>query len=309
MENGSALKHLLQEMAPGLELREHEPMSRHTTFRIGGPAALMALPKREEEAVAAVKAAYTLGIQPIVLGNGSNLLVSDQGIDGFLIKIARGLRTFSIQGTVLRADSGLLLSQLSAAAQEGGLSGLEFAQGIPGSLGGGLAMNAGAYGGELSQVVRRVYLLNEQGERLEWSAEQADFGYRHSAFLGGDYLILGAELQLKPGDPKEIQRQMDELAARRREKQPLEYPSGGSTFKRPKGHFAAALIDQCGLKGLTVGGAQVSEKHAGFLINRGGATCSEMLRLIDQVRERVWSETGVRLELELRTLGISDAER
>ena len=309
MEHGSALKKLLRETAPGMELREQEPMSRHTTFRIGGPAALMAFPKGEEEAIAAVRAAYALGIRPVILGNGSNLLVSDQGIDAFLIKTVRGLGQVSACGTILQAGSGLLLSQLAAEAQKRGLSGLEFAQGIPGSLGGGLTMNAGAYGGELSQVVRRISLLNERGERLEWDAGQADFGYRHSAFLDGDFLILGAELQLKPGDQEEIGRKMEQLAVRRREKQPLEYPSAGSTFKRPEGHFAAALIDQCGLKGLTVGGAQVSEKHAGFLINRGGATCEQMLRLIQLVRERVWSQTGVDLELEIRTLGIFSDER
>ena len=312
---------------PGLELREHEPMAKHTSFRVGGPVRLMALPRTAEEAVRVVQAAAELGIKPFFMGNGSNLLVADGGWEGLIVKTFDGLSALEGEGDTLRAGSGLLLktggmdqvrevnrrlraesgiplSRLAVAALDRGLTGLEFAHGIPGSLGGGVTMNAGAYGGELCQVITAVTCLTPEGEVETVPAAACAFGYRCSAFSGGERLILGAELRLTPGDPAEIRAQMEELARRRKEKQPLEYPSAGSTFKRPEGYFAAALIDSCGLKGYSVGGAQVSEKHAGFLINRGGATCGDLLRLIDHVRETVLRETGVALELEVKTLGV-----
>ncbi len=289
---------------PTLELREHEPMKSHTTFRIGGPVRLMALPKTEEEAVGAVRLANELGIEPVFLGNGSNLLVSDAGVDAFVVK-AGGLDEIAQTGACeLTAGSGVLLARLAHVALEEGLAGLEFAHGIPGSLGGAVTMNAGAYDGEMRQVITRTKYLTADGTVAWLEGEQQQFSYRHSAFSDGKRLILSAVATLRPGDRAVIRARMDELMERRRSKQPLELASAGSTFKRPEGYFAAALIDQCGLKGRSVGGAQVSEKHAGFVVNKGGATCADVLALVNLVRETVFKETGVALEMEVRTLGL-----
>jgi len=303
MQQLLALTEKLKDFAPDLELREHEPMSRHTTFRVGGPATLMALPRNPEQAAAAVRAAAELGVRPMFLGNGSNLLVADSGLDRFVIKAVDGLHELRREGDRIIAGSGVLMSRLAAFAQEEGLTGLEFSHGIPGSVGGGVTMNAGAYNGEMAQVVEQVTCLNEQGELVIVDTADCRFGYRHSIFQTGDLLVLSARFRLQPGDRAEIKATMDDLSLRRRTKQPLEYPSAGSTFKRPQGYFAAALIEQCGLKGLTVGGAQVSEKHSGFIINRGGATCADILELIEQVERRVFEATGVTLEPEVRILG------
>lgn len=294
------LREELSRRCPALELRPGEPMSRHTSFRIGGPAALMALPKTREEAVCAVQTAALLDIQPFFMGNGSNLLVPDEGVERFLIKSVPGLSACAVRGNNLTADGGVSLARLAALARERGLTGLEFAHGIPGSLGGGVTMNAGAYGGEMAQVVRAVTCLTRAGA-VETVTDCA-FGYRRSAFSGGERMILQAVLELQPGDPEEIRARMQELSARRQAKQPLEFPSAGSMFKRPAGHFAAALIDQCGLKGVAVGGAQVSEKHAGFVVNRGDATCADVLELVERVKARVLAQTGVELEMEVRVL-------
>lgn len=299
MEQFDKLRALLSVRCPELELRENEPMSRHTTFRVGGPCALMALPKTAQQASAAVAAAHELGIAPFFLGNGSNLLVPDRGVERFLIKTT-GLDWVDREENFLAAGGGITLARLAQFAQREGLSGLEFAHGIPGSLGGGVTMNAGAYGGELKDVVRSVICLNEAGE--EETVSNCDFGYRRSAFSDGRRMVLSARLELTPGDPRAIQERMRELSARRQAKQPLEYPSAGSMFKRPAGHFAAALIDQCGLKGYLVGGAQVSEKHAGFVVNRGGATCGDILTLVDRVKTVVLEKTGVELEMEVKLL-------
>ncbi|NCE65213.1 UDP-N-acetylmuramate dehydrogenase [Pseudoflavonifractor sp. 524-17] len=304
MDTFSALAAQLRQTCPVLELREREPMARHTSFQTGGPVRLMALPKTEEEAAAGIKAAAALGITPFFMGNGSNLLVADQGVEVFLIKSVRGLERMEAGGPEkIEVGSGCLLSRIANFALERGLTGLEFAHGIPGSLGGGITMNAGAYGGELCQVVEHVTYLTPTGEMETIPRADCDFQYRRSAFSGGERLILRAGLALKPGEPGEIRAKMEDLAARRREKQPLGYPSAGSTFKRPSGHFAAALIESCGLKGASVGGAQVSEKHAGFVINRGGATSGDILRLTERIRETVLQKTGVALELEIRLLG------
>ena len=299
----TALTQRLRARCPRLELREYEPMSRHTSFRIGGPARLMALPRSREEAVRAVQTAMELGIRPFYLGNGSNLLVADRGYEGFILKTG-GMDQVREVNRRLRAESGIPLARLAMAALGRGLTGLEFAHGIPGSLGGAVVMNAGAYGGEMAQVLASVTYLDRTGETRTLPAAECSLGYRHSLFAHRpDWLILEAELALQPGDGAAIKARMDDLAARRREKQPLDLPSAGSTFKRPEGHFAAALIDQCGLKGLTVGGAQVSEKHAGFVVNAGGATAEDVRRLMDQVREAVLSRTGVALEPEVKFLG------
>lgn len=300
MNRMDALKEKLAQAAPELELLEQEPMSRHTTFRVGGPVPLMALPQSAQQAAAAVRAAAQLGIVPFFLGNGSNLLVPDEGVDVFVIKAGNCLCGAGIEGACIRAESGILLSRLAVLARDHGLTGLEFAHGIPGSLGGAVTMNAGAYDGEMAQVVTAVTFLTQDGEIRE--THEFDFSYRHSAFSDGSRLILGATLQLQRGDETRIRARMEELMERRKSKQPLEYPSAGSTFKRPQGYFAAALIDQCGLKGLRVGGAQVSEKHAGFVINRANATATEILTLMDEVAKKVKAQTGIALEPEVEIL-------
>lgn len=293
---------LLRRDLPELELRRDEPMSVHTTFRVGGPAALMALPTTEQQLVSTVRLAKEEGIEPVVVGLGSNLLVDDRGLNNLVVKTAPRMNACEVTGTTVTAMAGAPLAQIAATAADCGLTGMEFAHGIPGSLGGAVTMNAGAYGGELCQIVRRVHIMNQNCELETLSGVQCDFAYRHSVFSDGGRLILSADLELRRGDETSIREQMAELMARRKEKQPLEYPSAGSTFKRPPGQFAAALIDRCGLKGLRVGGAQVSEKHAGFIINAGGATCRDILELMEQVRTRVLRETGVELEAEIRYL-------
>lgn len=302
MTNMERFYQRLARKVPGLELRRDEPMGLHTTFRVGGPAALMAVPADEEQFVAAARLALEEGIAPLCVGNGSNLLVDDRGLDAFVIKTAPQMCRCTVTDHSITASAGTLLVQLANTAADHGLTGLEFAHGIPGSVGGAVTMNAGAYEGEMKQVVKSVLALNRQGQLVELSAEECSFTYRHSVFSGGDWIVVSANMALQPGDPQAIREKMADLMERRRSKQPLEYPSAGSTFKRPQGYFAAALIDQCGLKGLTVGGAQVSEKHAGFVINRGNATCTDILNLMDQVRERVLAASGVELEPEVKYL-------
>ncbi len=312
MDRFAVLRRELSRRCPALELRENEPMSKHTTFRIGGPAALMALPHTEEEAAEAVQTAAQCGVTPFFLGNGSNLLVPDRGVERFVLKLAGGLErlepVYTPEKSGILAGSGVLLSRLSGFALEQGLTGLEFAGGIPGSVGGAVVMNAGAYGGEMAQAVRGVTCLEPDGTVAVLKGEQLRFSYRRSVFSDGQRLVLRVKLRLRPGDPAEIREKMADMAQRRKEKQPLEYPSAGSAFKRPAPLadgtpvYAAALIDQCGLKGRSVGGAQVSEKHAGFIVNQGGATFGDVLRLMEQVQETVLKQTGVALEPEVKIL-------
>ena len=287
---------------PDVELLREEPMARHCSFRVGGPARRMALPERGEQLVLLLSIARDCGARPLVIGNGTNLLAPDGGLDRLVIGTERlcRLEPGEEPGTIV-AGCGVPLARLVDFACKQGLTGLEFAHGIPGTVGGGLYMNAGAYGGELAQVVTGAsVLLPEEGVR-ELTGEALGFGYRKS-FLSEhpEAVALYGRFRLTPGDPEAIRAAMRDLLARRRASQPLEWPSAGSTFKRPEGHFAGTLIEQCGLKGRTVGGAQVSEKHAGFLINRGGATCADIRELIRQVQEVVFEKTGVRLEPEVR---------
>ena len=287
---------------PDLEVLREEPMSRHTTFRIGGPARRMAFPSSREQLVLLVSFARDSGAEPLVIGNGSNLLVPDEGLDRLVIDTSVHLnRVEPGEDGTLTADAGATLARTADLACRLGLTGLEFAHGIPGTVGGGVCMNAGAYGGEMKQVLRRAAVLfPEEGVRT-LSCEELELGYRHSLLTERpEAVVLWAEFALTAGNPEEIRETMRELMNRRRASQPLEWPSAGSTFKRPEGYFAGTLIDQCGLKGLTVGGAQVSEKHAGFLINRGGATFADMTELIRQVQQRVLEQTGVRLEPEVK---------
>ena len=290
---------------PDLEMAAEEPMSRHTSFRIGGPARRMAFPKRAEQVVLLVDFARQCGARPLVIGNGTNLLCPDEGLDRLVIDLSAGLTDLEKgqEPDTIAASCGVSLARLASFACDLGLTGLEFAHGIPGTLGGALAMNAGAYGGEMCQVVERVHVLfPDEGIRL-LTGEEMDFRYRGSLLTDRPGAVaLDAVVRLAPGDKESIRAQMRELMGRRKASQPLEYPSAGSTFKRPVGHYAGTLIDQCGLKGLTVGGAQVSEKHAGFVINRGGATCADVLALIEEIQKRVWEARGVRLEPEVRII-------
>ena len=307
MDRFECLQQELARRCPDLEVRAGEPMSRHTSFRIGGPARLMALPKSPAQAKAAVLAAREADIVPFFLGNGSNLLVPDEGVERFLIQpagryAADPLNRVWEENGQLCAGGGVSLAMLASAALGRNLTRLEFASGIPGSVGGAVVMNAGAYGGEMAQVLVSVTALDLDGNIQTIPAEHCGLGYRKSIFSDGQRLVLEARFQLESGDPDAIRARMDELAAKRKEKQPLEYPSAGSMFKRPEGYFAAALIDQCGLKGFTVGGAQVSEKHAGFVVNRGGATCADVLELVRQVQARVLEQTGVTLKMEVKVL-------
>lgn len=288
---------------PDLEIKPDEAMSRHTSFRIGGPARRMAFPRRGEQLVLLVNFARECGARPLVMGNGTNLLAPDEGLERLVIDTSAGLNRLEDGAGEheLMAEAGVSLARLADFAQKRGLAGLEFAHGIPGTVGGALCMNAGAYGGEMKQVVSGVSLLNpEEGVRYLTGEEMA-FSYRRSVLTDHpDWVVLYAVFRLKPGDMAEIRAGMEELKARRKASQPLELPSAGSTFKRPEGCFAGTLIDQCGLKGLRVGGAQVSEKHAGFVVNRGGATFADVTELISQVQERVLAATGVFLEPEVK---------
>ena len=277
-------------------------LDKFTTLRVGGPADYFAEPQTEEELLLLMREAKAARIPVLLLGNGSNVLVRDGGFRGLAIRLGKGFSAIERKDDCLYAQAGALLSTLARQALEASLTGLEFAQGIPGSVGGGVYMNAGAYGGELGQRVEFVRVLDGETVREIPGSEMA-FSYRHTRAMEEQWIILGAQFRLTPGDPKEIETAMRDFAARRKEKQPLEYPSAGSFFKRPAGHFAGALIEGAGLKGLTVGGAQVSEKHAGFLINRGGATASDFLELMRQVQARVMEKYGVMLEPEVRIVG------
>lgn len=280
-----------------------EPMSRHTTFRIGGTADAFWTPADADELTAGLKLLKDSGTAVTILGNGSNVLVKDKGIRGCVVSLAAPMSEVVIEGTRITAGAGAILGVVSNKAAEAGLTGLEFAVGIPGSIGGAVYMNAGAYGGEIKDVLDSVTALLPSGELRKFGRDEFDFGYRHSIFQENEAIIISAELVLAPGDREASRRQMNDIQAKRREKQPLELPSAGSTFKRPPGYFAGTLIDQTGLKGYTVGGAQVSEKHAGFVVNRGGATAADVIQLMNDVSEKIYAVHGVRLEPEVKIIG------
>lgn len=276
-------------------------MSEHTTFKIGGNASIIAYVTSPEDIQCVVKACNDLGIRYIPVGNGSNLLVADEGIDACVIQIGnRFSQVKLIDGDTIYADAGASLMKICRFALENELSGLEFAYGIPGSCGGAAFMNAGAYGGEMKDVLLKCEHVDKNGNVGILSGDELKLSYRHSAYYDNGCIITGLYLKLKKGDPSDIKAKMDDLIGRRKDKQPLEYPSAGSTFKRPEGYFAGALIQECGLKGASVGGAAVSEKHAGFVINKGGATCKDVLDLCRMVSDKVLKEKGVKLEMEIR---------
>lgn len=292
----------LRALCPGAVIRTGVPLDKYTTLRVGGPADFFCEPESADELSRLLSAAEEMEMPVLLMGNGSNLLIRDGGFRGLVLHMGKGLSRIERTDGGLRAGAGALLSTLARAAQEHHLTGLEFAQGIPGSVGGGLYMNAGAYGGELGKVVSSVRVLDNGKERT-LNADEMGFAYRHTRAMEENWVILEANFRLEEGNPGEIAAAMQDFASRRREKQPLEYPSAGSFFKRPPGHFAGALIEQSGLKGYAVGGAQVSEKHAGFLINRGGATAADFLRLMEYVQDTVEKRFGVRLEPEVRIVG------
>lgn len=299
----TALDRQIHDYLPDLKWAADEPMAKHTSFRIGGPAKRMAFPKTREQLVVLMGFLQDAGVKPLLIGNGTNLLVADNGLDTVVIDTSAELSHIELtdEGEIA-ADAGVSLAKLALFAWKNGLTGLEFAHGIPGSLGGAVSMNAGAYGGEMKDVVVSTRYLDHDLNLCEVVGAAHDFGYRHSVFSDTDCVVLGSTLALTPGDPAEIRARMLDLSERRRSRQPLDLPSAGSTFKRPAGGYAAALIDAAGLKGYAVGGAQVSEKHAGFVVNRGGATFDDVLRLMDHIRSEVLRTSGVELEPEVKII-------
>ena len=285
------------------KVRISEPMNRHTTFRIGGPADYFLLPSTAEEVKKILEICKEKELPYFILGNGSNLLVSDEGYCGVIIQLYRNYGGSPVEGTDIRAGAGALLSQIASAAKNASLTGFEFAGGIPGTLGGAVVMNAGAYGGEMKDVLKEVTVMTEQGEIMTIPAEKLEMGYRTSLVKKAGYLVLEAVISLKAGDVEEIKAIMKDLTEKRVSKQPLEYPSAGSTFKRPEGYFAGKLIMDAGLRGYQVGGAQVSEKHCGFVINKGNATAADVCGLMKDVQEKVQEQFGVTLEPEVKFLG------
>lgn len=293
----------LKKAIPPERLLVNEPMSKHTTFRIGGPADFLVFPASLEEVANVLELAKCFDIPVTVLGNGSNVLVLDRGIRGLVIKFGPEMGYIRHSGTTVFAGAGALLADVSKYAAQSNLAGFEFAIGIPGSIGGAVFMNAGAYEGDMSQVVQAVTAVCANGELKRFAREELKFGYRHSVFQENDCLVCEVELGLTDGENTLIRVRIDDYTTKRQSKQPIEMPSAGSTFKRPQGYFAGTLIEQAGLKGISVGGAQVSTKHAGFIINAGGATAQDVLSLINKVQDSVYKQFGISLHPEVRVLG------
>ena len=285
------------------KIKVDEPMKKHISFKVGGPADFLVKPETEEELIQVIKLVKKENIPFLVIGNGSNLLVKDGGIRGVVIELTDNFNNYEIEGNIIKAQSGALLSILGRNALKNSLTGFEFAAGIPGTLGGALAMNAGAYGGEMKQVIKTVRLMDTEGNIFELSNEEMKFEYRRSILTTNDFIVLSAVIELKPGNADEIKETMVDYANRRSTKQPLNFPSAGSTFKRPEGHFAAKLIDDCGLRGLSLRGAQVSDKHCGFVINSGDASAKDLLDLMFIVKSTVNAKFGIMLEEEVKILG------
>ena len=279
-----------------------EPMKKHTTFRVGGPADVLVQP--DETALAAILAlCRRYHVSYSFIGNGSNLLVGDKGIRGVVIEMTDPMGNIEVDGTKITAQAGAMLSKIANTAASNGLGGMEFAAGIPGSVGGAVVMNAGAYGGEMKDIIEKVYVLDENGAQLELDRDALDLGYRHSCIPEKKYIVTKVVLELVPHDEVEIRSKMKDLNEKRAEKQPLQYPSAGSTFKRPEGYFAGKLIMDAGLRGYQVGGAQVSEKHCGFVINKGDATAADICQLMRDVSDKVQAQFGVVLEPEVKMIG------
>lgn len=299
MNNKNQLFEQLEKL--GITFLVDEPMCNHTSFKIGGNATVMVIPKSTDEISSIVKICNRLEIRYMAIGNGSNLLVADEGIDACVILIGKDFADIELCGEdTIFARAGAPLIRVCRFALENELSGLEFAYGIPGSCGGGAFMNAGAYGGEMKDVLYKCEHIDKNGNIGYLEGDDIDLSYRHSAYYENGCIITGLYMKLQKGNRDDISAKMDDLMQRRKDKQPLEYPSAGSTFKRPEGYFAGALIQECGLKGSSVGGAQVSEKHAGFVINKGGATCEDVLSLCKMVSNKVYDEKGVKLDMEIR---------
>lgn len=292
----------LQNVMGGFGIFMEEPMKKHTTFRVGGPADVLVQP--DETALAAILALCRQYHVPYsFIGNGSNLLVGDKGIRGVVIEMTDPMGNIEVDGTKITAQAGAMLSKIANTAASNGLGGMEFAAGIPGSVGGAVVMNAGAYGGEMKDIIEKVYVLDENGAQLELDRDALDLGYRHSCIPEKKYIVTKVVLELVPRDEAEIRSEMKELNEKRAEKQPLQYPSAGSTFKRPEGYFAGKLIMDAGLRGYQVGGAQVSEKHCGFVINKGDATAADICQLMRDVADKVQAQFGVVLEPEVKMIG------
>ncbi len=300
---GSAMIEVLQGYALKENIHLQEAMAAHTTFRVGGPAECFIEIEDAQQLQKIQKYLYQVEYPFVVVGNGSNLLVSDSGYQGIVLQIGKKMSKIDVAGNVITAQSGASMAQVAAAAWQNGLTGLEFASGIPGTVGGGVVMNAGAYGGELSQVVTEVQVLDKNSEFLTLDNDTMEFGYRRSTIRRKPFIVTEVVFELSPGNPADIRAKMDELAVKRREKQPLEFPSAGSTFKRPEGYYAGELIMNAGLRGFQVGGARVSDKHCGFVINAGYASAADIMDVIWEVQRRVKERFGVELEPEVVFLG------
>lgn len=286
---------------PQIALRFDEPMSKHTSFRIGGPAAVMAFPQNEEELSEVLKVSGKLDIKPVILGAGTNVLAPDEGLPGLIVCLKDCMNGMELlEGGGIRVMSGVTMTRAAVFAANHGLTGMEFAHGIPGTVGGGVYMNAGAYGGEISQICRSVAVMDRNGKTRQLSREEMDFGYRHSILEESGEIVVSAVFGLAQDSPEAVKARMRQLQAKRSASQPLDLPSAGSAFKRPVGGYAAALIDQAGLKGYRVGNAAISGKHAGFAVNLGGATAHDVKELLTQVSDRVFAASGIRLEPEIR---------
>ncbi|MBO5208709.1 MAG: UDP-N-acetylmuramate dehydrogenase [Lachnospiraceae bacterium] len=293
----------IKNIVPRERLLFDEPMSNHTTFRVGGEADCMILIEKEEELLKLIPFFLKIEQDYFVLGNGSNLLVGDKGYRGIVLKLGDGMNQITVEENHIHVQAGALLSQTAAAARDAGLTGMEFAAGIPGSIGGAIVMNAGAYDGEMKQIVESVKVMNNEGEIMVLDNDTMEFGYRTSIIKNRPFVVLEVVLKLQPGDKEAIQAKMDDLAEQRRSKQPLNYPSAGSTFKRPEGHFAGKLIMEANMRGFRIGGAQVSEKHCGFIVNTGKATAADIKEVIEEVQMKVKERFHVTLEPEVIFLG------